>query len=123
MKQFNLEEYLKNPSRKVVTRDGRAVKIHCTNHIIDAYSGAVIAKIEGDTYSNLFREYGRYNDYEETANDLFFYTEKKEGWINVYKGNLDYIYTGCVYTNKEEAEEHINNRECYITTIKIEWEE
>ena len=23
MKQFNLEEYLKNPSRKVVTRDGR----------------------------------------------------------------------------------------------------
>ena len=28
MKQFNLEEYLKNPSRKVVTRDGRAVKIY-----------------------------------------------------------------------------------------------
>lgn len=23
MKQFNLEEYLKNPSRKVVTRDGK----------------------------------------------------------------------------------------------------
>ena len=23
MKQFNLEEYLKNPNRKIVTRDGR----------------------------------------------------------------------------------------------------
>lgn len=27
MIQFNLEEYLKNPKRKVVTRDGRDVKI------------------------------------------------------------------------------------------------
>ena len=27
MKQFSLEEYLTNPSRKVVTRDGKAVRI------------------------------------------------------------------------------------------------
>ena len=33
MKQFNLEEYLNNPSKKVVTRDGRAVKIYCTDYI------------------------------------------------------------------------------------------
>ena len=26
MKQFSLEEYLKNPDRKVVTRDGKASK-------------------------------------------------------------------------------------------------
>ena len=32
MKQFNLEEYLNNTSRKVVTRDGRNVKIHKTVH-------------------------------------------------------------------------------------------
>ena len=31
MKEFNLEEYLKNPSQKVVTRDGRAVRIICTD--------------------------------------------------------------------------------------------
>ena len=30
MKQFNLEEYLKNPSRKVITRDGREARIICT---------------------------------------------------------------------------------------------
>lgn len=27
MKQFSLEEYLKNPNRKVITRDGRNVTI------------------------------------------------------------------------------------------------
>lgn len=27
MIQFNLKEYLKNPNRKVITRDGRDVKI------------------------------------------------------------------------------------------------
>ena len=31
MKQFNLEEYLKNPSRKVITRDGRKARIICTD--------------------------------------------------------------------------------------------
>ena len=43
MKPFSLEEYLKNPSRKVVTRDGRNVTIHCTNY--DA-SQPIIAEIE-----------------------------------------------------------------------------
>ena len=31
MKQFSLEEYLKNPSKRVVTRDGRNVRIICTD--------------------------------------------------------------------------------------------
>ena len=31
MKPFNIKEYNDNPSRKVVTRDGRPVRILCTN--------------------------------------------------------------------------------------------
>ena len=31
MRKFNLEEYLQNPWRKVVTRDGRSVRIVCTD--------------------------------------------------------------------------------------------
>lgn len=32
MEQFNLDEYLKNPDRKIVTRDGcYAVRILCTD--------------------------------------------------------------------------------------------
>ena len=44
MKPFSLEEYLANPSKKVITRGGSAVKIHCTN-----YQGEkpIIAEIEG----------------------------------------------------------------------------
>lgn len=33
MKSFNLQEYFKNPSQKVVTRDGRKVRILCTDRI------------------------------------------------------------------------------------------
>ena len=29
MKPFNLEEYLANPNRKIVTRDGRNARIIC----------------------------------------------------------------------------------------------
>ena len=31
MKQFNLKDYLANPSLRVVTRDGRNVRIICTD--------------------------------------------------------------------------------------------
>lgn len=31
MKPFNLEEYLANPSKKVVTGDGRKARIVCTD--------------------------------------------------------------------------------------------
>ena len=31
MKEFSLEEYLKNPNRKIVTRDWRNVRIICTD--------------------------------------------------------------------------------------------
>ena len=31
MKQFNLDEYLKNPTKKVITRDGNSVRILCTD--------------------------------------------------------------------------------------------
>lgn len=31
MKEFSLEEYLAHPKRKIVTRDGRKVRIVCTD--------------------------------------------------------------------------------------------
>lgn len=31
MEQFSLEKYLANPSRKVVTRDGRRARVVCTD--------------------------------------------------------------------------------------------
>ena len=121
MKQFNLEEYLKNPSKKIVTRDGRAVKIYCTDYI-DKCGLFVIGKIEGNAYSYSFREDGRFLDHKETDNDLFFAPEKHEGWINVYKRGDDYRYTGDVFSSKEKALKGIKGYD-NVATIKIEWEE
>ena len=123
MKPFNLKEYLANPSKKVVTRDGRAVKIYCTDYI-DKCGLFVIGKIEGNAYSYSFREDGRFLDHKETDNDLFFASEKHEGWINLYK-NEDGIswISPSYFTSKKEAEEEGKAHTCSVTTIKIEWEE
>ena len=121
MKQFNLEEYRKNPSRKVVTRDGRNVTIHCTN-----YTGnfPIIAQIEGLNYSTGFTDDGvhmYWNCIKETDYDLFFAPEKHEGWVNIYKDD-DHIYASMdIFKTKEKAEA-LSCRSC-IATVKIEWEE
>ena len=74
MKQFSLDEYLKNPSKKVVTRDGRNVKIYCTNY---AHERSIIAEIEGTGISESFAGDGKYYTYESSKNDLFFAPEKE----------------------------------------------
>ena len=119
MKQFNLDEYLKNPSRKVVTRDGRAVKICCTDYV----DGPIIAKIEDDVFSHSFQEDGRYVDYEETDYDLFFAPERKEGWANIYLCEGEYSLDDVIYSSRIDAEESGKKFEDYLTTIQIEWEE
>ena len=122
MKQFNLEEYLANPSKKVVTRDGRSVKIHCTNYI-----GAqkIIAQVEGNDYSSDFSNDGRFLVCKESRCDLFFALEKHEGWVNIFvdaDGNPS-ITDLRIFTSKEDAEKEGKNKKWYIKTAKIEWEE
>ena len=119
MKQFSLEEYIKNPSRKIVTRDGRNVTIHCTNY--DSNS-PIIAQIEGAHSSNSFTKEGKFCQISDSKNDLFFKPEKHEGWINVYRDESCSHYAGDIFDSKDEAlaiAEGYN----YVSTIKIEWEE
>ena len=61
----------------------------------------------------------------DTPNDLFFASEKHEGWVNLYKWlGKEYTYhLGNVYNSKEEAENDRYRDGNYVTTIKIEWEE
>ena len=125
MEQFSLEKYLANPSRKVVTGDGRKVKILCTNRK-GAYP--IVALVENhdsnteDVYS--YRENGLYSLYSlSEENNLFFAPETHEGWINVYRNNDSHAYAGAVYDSKEDAEKRKVIDENYVTTIKIEWEE
>ena len=117
MKQFNLEEYLKNPSRKVVTRDGESVRIMCTDYYGEK---PVIAKIEESEYSYPFYEDGRFLSFGESSNcDLFFAPEKHEGWVNVYR--IGGLGCRCIFDSEEKARQCAD--EGAIATVKIEWEE
>ena len=120
MKQFNLEEYLKNPTRKVITRGGSPVKIHCTNYTKNQF---IIAEIEGTNLSETFDKDGKWLSLVYSEKDLFFAPEKHEGWINLYRNSSDVVYASFVHHSKDEAEKHIDNREFFIKTVKIEWEE
>ena len=118
MKQFSLEEFLKNPNRKVVTRDGRAVKIHCINYIGEH---PIIAQVEGYDYSTSFCKDGLSVIGEETPRDLFFAPEIHEGWVNVYQED-NLLRCGNIYDTKSEAEQH-GSYVKRLATVKIEWEE
>ena len=118
MKQFNLDEYLANPSKKVVTRDGRSVKIHCTNYNSPQ---PIIAEIEGSAYSSSFWKNGRVLSHEDSHSDLFFAPEKREGWVNVYKAGFTRYTTASIWPTEERAKARALDG--YIETVKIEWEE
>lgn len=127
MEQFNLAEYLKNPSRKVVTRSGDVVKILCVH--FDDSDYPIIARVEGTSFSTApFTKDGKFIKCRDTKYDLFFASGKREGWISIYQGKDGPITGNVVFASKEEAEE--SSRHCcgftkdlYITTSKIEWEE
>ena len=125
MEKFNLEKYLANPSRKVVTRAGNSVKILCTNRRGTNYP--VIALVEFDWGEEPigYTKDGKYRIGDKTDGDLFFAPEKHEGWVNIYKSNYGGYELSQVYQRKEDAEteKYINDSDVYITTIKIEWEE
>lgn len=126
MKQFNLEEYLKNTERKVVTRDGRNVRIICT----DAKGGYPVVVLIEEQYSNresiyTFTKNGCWSISDiENINDLFFAPEKHEGWLNIYRSESGFYLRGNPYKSKEEADEVAKaNYKNFCTTVKIEWEE
>ena len=124
MKQFNLEEYLKNPSRKVVTRDGSKVRIICADKKGACPIVALVTRCDGVAEETVtYTKNGKFFNDTSYKYDLFFAPEKHEGWINIYRGALDVTYAGCVYASEKEAKEHIDDTQRYVATVKIEWEE
>ena len=122
MKPFNLEEYLANPSRKVVTRDGRDVRIICTDFNNPDFP--VIGEIKGYKWPLSFATNGKTIKWRQLSGDLFFAPKKKEGWINLYRTETSSQYvTSNLYNSEEKAIEIGRTSENYIATTKIEWEE
>ena len=126
MKEFSLEEYLKNPNREVVTRDGRPVRIICTDS--DAKGGPIVAIVTMDDKTKqvlLYYENGRYYfSGKEGEDDLLFAPEKHEGWIIINKypdGVRD--TNGIIYHTKSDVPNITPVGVKRVATIKIEWEE
>ena len=126
MKQFSLEEYLADPTKKVVTRIGQSVRIICTDA---KYSYPVVALVtlggeygEGEMLETYTKDGTGYSG-RQMSFDLFFAPEKHEGWVNIYRdatigGIAFYKY---IYPSEEEAKR--NSGPGVIATAKIEWEE
>lgn len=123
MKQFNLKEYLANPLRKVVTRDGHSVRIICTN-AMSTHPVVALVRYDNDEDIESYSSDGKWSNKPESALDLFFAPEKKEAWVSLYRNVRGNLVFGLPYPTKEEAlDELYDDTDTRIDTIKVEWEE
>lgn len=120
MKPFNLQEFQKDPSRKIVTRCGFPVRIICTDVKGSTPIVAVIEKEDKTENVFCYESDGIMHGYHDI--DLFFAPEKKEGYVPLFRQTTG-INAGFVFNTKEEAEKSAKSLPNYITTTKIEWEE
>ena len=127
MKPFNLEEYLKNPNRELVTRNGKSVRIICTDRKDVIYPIVALVSNNSDEEKNpmCYTKEGKFYPNGSSNSDLFFATKKREGWINIFKGADGNSYVGddYIFKSKENAEKSGMTDKTYIGTTKIEWEE
>ena len=125
MKRFSLDEYLKNPSKKVVTRDGGNVRIVCTDVKSEIYPVLALVDNGNEEIPTRYTKDGKFISNDEYPCDLLFAKEKHEGWINVYRdtdtGTTS--FGAVLYASRKDAEEVGKPDEYYVATAKIEWEE
>lgn len=111
MKEFNLEEYLKNPGRKVVTRNGLPVRILCTDMKSEIPIVALISHNDGEELCYYYQHGRFYNDIEDW-HDLMFAPIKKEGWVNIYVSQIagDRYPGYSIFPNESEARLAVENK-------------
>ena len=123
MKQFSLEEYLKNPDRKVVTRNGLSVRIICTDR---KDKWPIVALVTDDDTERVYPYLSNGAIYPDDSSrlDLMFAPTKKEGWVNVFESIKGYKYCyKSIFPSEKEARCAGETYKTYIATVKVEWEE
>ena len=123
MKQFNLEEYKKNPNRKVITRDGRDVRILCTDR--QGGDHPIIALCTASSGIEIYFSYlhnGRQYADTDSCNDLFFDTKNMKDGLRDSCGDA-FVVIGSPWESEEVARSVVSNKPNFIATCKIIWEE
>ena len=124
LKPFDLQAA--KSGKPVCTRDGRKARIICFAQKDIAPIVGLVTGLDGKESIYAFYKDGRVSSQEERVDDLMMLPEKKEGWVNVYKGNNGISKYDCddiVFNTKEEAIQYAQGDNKYITTVKIPWEE
>ena len=123
-KKLNLKPFDIQKAREgkpVCTRDGHKVRIIC----FDAKGNKpliILSEIDGKEVILRYTEKGQSDNFHSPTpreDDLMMLPEKKEGWVNVYKGGL--LDTKS-YPTKKEAFDKASPKD-YVDTIKINWSE
>ena len=119
MKQFNLQEYLANPKRQVLTRDGRKVRIVCTD--FDNPDFPVVGEINGYKWPLSFTINGEAIKGSQQCTDLFFAPTIVKRWGIVYRKSER------LFDTREEAEKWMDEADegekKFCSVCKVEWEE
>ena len=137
LKSFSLEAA--KQGKPVFTRDGRKARIICFDRRL-FYKNvsypilALVERSDGEDDVCGYNEKGKVliEDGAEYKDDLMMLPEKKEGWINIYNADTTFYYAdGRVFETKDEAvqeakeevEKEQREKNEYIDTIRVEWEE
>ena len=123
LKPFDLEAA--KADKPVCTRDGRKVRIVCFDRINAKPILALVPSTDGkgDDVFDYFVSGKRIANALESDLDLMMLPEKKEGWVNVYKGIDGVTFSKYPYTSKDEAIKESDILFGRIDTIKVSWEE
>jgi hypothetical protein len=116
MEQFSLEKYLENPTRKVVTRDGREVDIVKYDmkgtHFPILY---VISNEDGSQEPCYCSKSGMCQfDNTQSSTDLFFADEEEE--LTEFEKSIQYVL-GCYACKQIELGDKADNIKLYAETL------
>ena len=122
MKQFNLEEYLAHPERKLVTRDGRETRILCTD--VKGTSMPILGLVKNPEKFEekviCYTPKGR-AEYLSRDLDIFFAPNIVKRWGIVYRKSER------LFDTREEAEKWMDEADegekKFCSVCKVEWEE
>jgi hypothetical protein len=131
MKEFDIKKVKENwdkaqRGRLVCTKEGYPVKILTLSaHLLtDVGSYSVIGLVEKPDGQDLmcwgedgFCSYG-------SQNNLKLQSQKRSGWVNVYRQPNDHLTLGLIRDTKEIAESMCGmSGSNYVRTMYVEWEE